>query len=223
MDILSLISYAYLLALSKLPINICQWIFIYYSWQRLHCLKGCLFLVALQGLKSEGLYRISGFSDSVEEVKMGFDKGLCSLFYRLLTTQNMTAERIACLHMSKWDTKLLRLMKNWHISEGLASIWECRSHSDISLSCRISVCGQTRGISGVTNHGRPPNALNVAVLGFSSQLSKNKPALGQCSLNFNCKRNPADWTLSQTHMWEIIHDRVSFQLTALWCSVCLHI
>lgn len=31
-----------------------------------------------QGLKSEGLYRISGFSDSVEEVKMAFDKGVCS-------------------------------------------------------------------------------------------------------------------------------------------------
>uniref|UniRef100_A0A3Q2NY99 Chimerin 1 n=1 Tax=Fundulus heteroclitus TaxID=8078 RepID=A0A3Q2NY99_FUNHE len=30
--------------------------------------------VKCSGLKSEGLYRISGFSDSVEEVKMGFDK-----------------------------------------------------------------------------------------------------------------------------------------------------
>uniref|UniRef100_A0A3B4YVT9 Chimerin 1 n=1 Tax=Stegastes partitus TaxID=144197 RepID=A0A3B4YVT9_9TELE len=30
--------------------------------------------VKCAGLKSEGLYRISGFSDSVEEVKMGFDK-----------------------------------------------------------------------------------------------------------------------------------------------------
>lgn len=29
-----------------------------------------------EGLKSEGLYRISGFSDSVEEVKMAFDKGM---------------------------------------------------------------------------------------------------------------------------------------------------
>lgn len=33
-------------------------------------------IFVFQGLKSEGLYRISGFSDSVEEVKTGFDKGL---------------------------------------------------------------------------------------------------------------------------------------------------
>nr|XP_061799330.1 N-chimaerin-like isoform X5 [Nerophis lumbriciformis] len=32
--------------------------------------------VKCAGLKSEGLYRISGFSDSVEEVKMAFDKEL---------------------------------------------------------------------------------------------------------------------------------------------------
>lgn len=31
-----------------------------------------------QGLKSEGLYRISGFSDLLEEVKMSFDKGMRS-------------------------------------------------------------------------------------------------------------------------------------------------
>lgn len=31
------------------------------------------------GLKSEGLYRISGFSDSVEDVKLAFDRGMSSL------------------------------------------------------------------------------------------------------------------------------------------------
>lgn len=37
--------------------------------------KVVYFMFVLPGLKSEGLYRISGFSDSVEEVKMAFDKG----------------------------------------------------------------------------------------------------------------------------------------------------
>lgn len=37
--------------------------------------KVVYFLFVSQGLKSEGLYRVSGFSDSVEEVKMAFDKG----------------------------------------------------------------------------------------------------------------------------------------------------
>lgn len=44
-----------------------------------------------QGLKSEGLYRISGFTDSLEEVKMAFDKGVCS-FYRFLSARNMTID-----------------------------------------------------------------------------------------------------------------------------------
>lgn len=47
-------------------------------------LKVVYFMFAPQGLKSEGLYRVSGFSDSVEEVKMAFDKGL-SLFFSLLS------------------------------------------------------------------------------------------------------------------------------------------
>ncbi|XP_017278246.1 N-chimaerin isoform X2 [Kryptolebias marmoratus] len=34
----------------------------------------CIREIESRGLTSEGLYRISGFSDSVEEVKMGFDK-----------------------------------------------------------------------------------------------------------------------------------------------------
>ncbi|KAF6727113.1 N-chimaerin [Oryzias melastigma] len=34
----------------------------------------CIREIESRGLKSEGLYRISGFSDSVEEVKTGFDK-----------------------------------------------------------------------------------------------------------------------------------------------------
>ncbi|CAN9497746.1 unnamed protein product [Ophioblennius macclurei] len=34
----------------------------------------CIREIESRGLKSEGLYRISGFTESVEEVKMGFDK-----------------------------------------------------------------------------------------------------------------------------------------------------
>ncbi|XP_068184590.1 N-chimaerin isoform X2 [Antennarius striatus] len=34
----------------------------------------CIREIESRGLKSEGLYRVSGFSDSVEEVKMAFDK-----------------------------------------------------------------------------------------------------------------------------------------------------
>ncbi|XP_039674535.1 N-chimaerin isoform X2 [Perca fluviatilis] len=36
----------------------------------------CIREIESRGLKSEGLYRISGFSDSLEEVKMAFDKEL---------------------------------------------------------------------------------------------------------------------------------------------------
>ncbi|XP_062287794.1 N-chimaerin isoform X2 [Scomber scombrus] len=36
----------------------------------------CIREIESRGLKSEGLYRVSGFSDSVEEVKMAFDKEL---------------------------------------------------------------------------------------------------------------------------------------------------
>lgn len=36
-------------------------------------------LLVPAGLRSEGLYRVSGFTDSVEEVKLAFDKGWCSV------------------------------------------------------------------------------------------------------------------------------------------------
>lgn len=66
--------------------------------------KVVCFMFVPQGLKSEGLYRISGFSDSVEEVKMAFDKGMSPLFYRFLSAHNMKTD-IACLHLFAYDTQ----------------------------------------------------------------------------------------------------------------------
>lgn len=58
-----------------------------------------LFMFLSEGLKSEGLYRVSGFSDSVEEVKTAFDKGTSSsVFYGFLSEYNMTAD-VGCFHM----------------------------------------------------------------------------------------------------------------------------
>ncbi len=51
---------------------------------------------SLQGLKSEGLYRISGFSDSVEEVKMAFDKGIACVF--LIHSDWLTLPVFVCLY-----------------------------------------------------------------------------------------------------------------------------
>lgn len=54
-------------------------------------------------------------------------------------------------------------MRKWHISEGLLSIWECRSNPDLSLSRRLLQCGQTGGTSGETNHRCTLTALNITV------------------------------------------------------------
>jgi len=39
-----------------------------------------LILNLLQGVESEGLYRVAGFHDDVEAIKMSFDKGKVVLF-----------------------------------------------------------------------------------------------------------------------------------------------
>lgn len=81
--------------------------------------KVVYFLFAPQGLKSEGLYRISGFSESVEEVKSRFDKGV---FYMFLYNFQLTNYTL-CLPM------FMRLMHNtffiikWHICERLVLLW----------------------------------------------------------------------------------------------------
>lgn len=60
-----------------------------FSYTTLEC-----FMFAFQGLKSEGLYRISGFSDSVEEVKTGFDKGLYHLCFIHLCHKNEMCQKL---------------------------------------------------------------------------------------------------------------------------------
>uniref|UniRef100_A0A667X5T2 Chimerin 1 n=1 Tax=Myripristis murdjan TaxID=586833 RepID=A0A667X5T2_9TELE len=37
----------------------------------------CIQEIEARGLQSEGLYRISGFSELIEDVKMAFDRGDC--------------------------------------------------------------------------------------------------------------------------------------------------
>lgn len=54
-------------------------------------------------------------------------------------------------------------MRKWHISEGLVSIWESRYYPDMSLSRRVSQCGQTGGTWGDTNHGCTLTVLKRAV------------------------------------------------------------
>lgn len=36
-----------------------------------------LSVLLLAGLQSEGLYRVSGFSEHIEDVRLAFDRGLC--------------------------------------------------------------------------------------------------------------------------------------------------
>lgn len=38
-------------------------------------------LNSVLGLKSEGLYRVSGFSDLIEDVKLSFDRGMLPFVY----------------------------------------------------------------------------------------------------------------------------------------------
>lgn len=88
--------------------------------------KVVYFLFSPQGLKSEGLYRISGFSDSVEEVKMGFDKGLSSKFQRRLSTHTMTGEALHPLICPK-ELGALR------INEKLTHLWRISAHLGIRI------------------------------------------------------------------------------------------
>lgn len=160
----------------------------------------------LLGLKSEGLYRISGFSDSVEEVKMGFDKGSSCWFYRVLSTHKWHWKRLpacVCPH----EAKLFRLLKNWHICGGL-----------VHLGMHIFQLW-----TDLTSY-KPCTALNVALLGFRCGVSENKPVLGPCCLNFNCKKKPAtvDWSAEPdlhagAHPWQSVipaHSTVMLSLPA---------
>lgn len=100
------------------------------------------------GLKSEGLYRLSGFSDSVEEVKMGFDKGLSCLFYRFLSTLKM--KEITCSRVSAQEAELFRLLQKLaFVSRISVHLWGMKI---LTSQSHAGLCGQT---SGVTNHALP--------------------------------------------------------------------
>lgn len=147
--------------------NACRWIFLHYSWQLLQCLKGC-FLFVPEGLKSEGLYRVSGFSDSVEEVKMAFDKGLCStgsvccnsfIDFCQLTTWRLTVCAHICLH---------KMLGTFQINEKLTHLWRISIHLGVQiwkcpLACMQTFTMWTGGTSGDTNHGYIFSALNISV------------------------------------------------------------
>lgn len=66
----------------------------------------------------------------------------CFIDFCQLETWQLT---LCAYIMFAWDTEHMRLMRKWHISEGLVSIWESRSYPDTFLSCRVSQCGQTGG------------------------------------------------------------------------------
>lgn len=95
--------------------------------------KVVCFMFVPQGLKSEGLYRISGFSDSVEEVKMAFDKGVCSsgfaccscfIDFCQLTTPRLTLRAFTCLHKTH---------RTLQINEKVTHLWRIT----VNLGVRI--------------------------------------------------------------------------------------
>lgn len=69
---------------------------------------------------------------------------------------------IACMNYDIADTEHFRLKINWHISEGLRPIWDCRFDRDMHLS-RRGLGYKRDGISGTTNNRCPLTALDIAV------------------------------------------------------------
>ena len=158
-DILSIIPYAYLRVFNCIfrnyPRRYIHVIFFYITHDSLYSVwKVICFLFVSKGLKSEGLYRVSGFSDSVEEVKMAFDKGLCSFgsacCNRFIDFCQLTTWRWQCVLTYVYISRMehFRLMRKWHICEGLISIWECRSGNVPWLARILSQCGQG-GLRGI--------------------------------------------------------------------------
>lgn len=43
--------------------------------------KSLLIFFYLAGMKSEGLYRVSGFSEHIEDVRLAFDRGLLTTYF----------------------------------------------------------------------------------------------------------------------------------------------
>lgn len=163
------------MAAPKLPKAMCAGEFFYITHDSPDDVwKVVCFVFVPQGLKSEGLYRISGFSDSVEEVKMAFDKGMrafgsaclnCFIDFCQLTTRWLTLRAFICLHKARGTfpinekvTHLRRItvhlgvqILSWHVplTQGF-TVW-------------TDTGGGGVGTSGETNHGCTLTALNIAV------------------------------------------------------------
>lgn len=112
----------------------------------------CLFL------KDSSLRAFTEYLDSVirwKKWKWRLTKVSAPLVLQVLTVLSISV----CSQYNDWHyvlsyvylrhTEHFRLMRNWHICEGLLSIWECRSQSDIPLSRRVSQHGHTGGPQGI--------------------------------------------------------------------------
>lgn len=87
---------------------------------------------------------------------------------------NMSID-IACIHMLTHTQTHFRLMRQWHISDGLVSIWESRS-----LTCPSHAgfqCGQTGVTWGDTNHGMYSHWLKTPPLCWDSAVAFMRTSL----------------------------------------------
>ncbi len=124
--------------------------------------KVVCFVFVPQGLKSEGLYRISGFSDSVEEVKMAFDKGVCSfgsargncfIDFRQLPTWRLTLCAFTCLH---------KTYRTLQINEKVTHLWRITVNLGVQiLSWHVAL---TQGFTVWTDGGGPQGIQTMDVL-----------------------------------------------------------
>lgn len=168
--------------------------YVYYHDSPDDAWKVVYFMFVPQGLKSEGLYRISGFSDSVEEVKMAFDKGECpsslSCFidFCLPMIQWLTSSAFMCLLMAHWTFQINeKLMDLWRITVHLGEeilVWHA-PHTQ-SFTVQTSWRGGPQGIQtmevlSLLQHGCKKKKKKPPLL----WLSENELVLVQCGVNFN--------------------------------------
>lgn len=151
--------------------------------------KVVYFLFVPQGLKSEGLYRVSGFSDSVEEVKMAFDKG-----ESVSASPNHVID--FCLLTSCSFICLPRAHRTFWINKKLTYLWGITVHLGVQiLSWHVAI---TQGFcsrdiqrnSGIQKQGGTLTSYSVAIKSplLCGRLSENELVLVQCSVNFNHKK-----------------------------------
>ena len=75
------------------------WIWILRYW--LKYVRYCFFVLWFLGLDSEGIYRVSGFSDDIEALKDSFDNGIFK--ETLLVYATVQLETIGLpLHLHRW-------------------------------------------------------------------------------------------------------------------------